>query len=64
VLAALAERTAVSAGLAVFPRDGVTADSLHSVADAHMYVHKRQRTAVDGTGQPSYPSERPFPARN
>jgi diguanylate cyclase (GGDEF)-like protein len=44
--AALAERAPASAGLAVSPRDGTTADELHRVADARLYARKRERRAT------------------
>jgi diguanylate cyclase (GGDEF)-like protein len=43
VVAALSERVSVSAGLAIFPHDGGSADELHAVADASMYLDKRRR---------------------
>ena len=46
VVAALAERVSVSAGLAIFPHDGQTPDALHAFADASMYLDKRRRRAV------------------
>jgi diguanylate cyclase (GGDEF)-like protein/putative nucleotidyltransferase with HDIG domain len=39
----LAERTPASAGVAVYPVDGVDADALHQVADAQLYEHKHGR---------------------
>ena len=45
LLRALAERTAASAGIAVFPLDATTADGLQQAADAELYDRKRHRTA-------------------
>ena len=40
VLAALAERAPASAGVAVFPADGLDQEALHRVADANLYERK------------------------
>jgi putative nucleotidyltransferase with HDIG domain len=41
--ALLAERAPASAGVAVYPVDGVDHDALHQVADAELYAHKHGR---------------------
>jgi diguanylate cyclase (GGDEF)-like protein len=64
VVAALGERTSMSAGVAVYPLDGATADMLHFVADARMYAHKRQGTAGDDIGHRPRPSQNFSPARD
>jgi diguanylate cyclase (GGDEF)-like protein len=46
--AALAERVSVSVGVAVFPRDGETADALHSAGDGRLYVAKRRNAPGHG----------------
>ena len=49
VQAHLAERAPASAGVAVFPADGLDADALHQVADAQLYdnKHGRRETGPD-----------------
>jgi diguanylate cyclase (GGDEF)-like protein len=49
-------RGTASVGIAVFPQDGTTRDSLLSASDAAMYVakHTRQQTATASTGNQAH----------
>lgn len=48
LIAALAERTGASAGLAVFPQDGVDEAGLHQSADTDLYASKAGRPSERG----------------